>query len=145
VCHGVLFTADLAVRALVGVRQQVAAVESPLRDETRAAHIALVRFLSIVHIHVSLQRARQIEALRAHGALKAMLARVHQHVRLDVTGPLEPLAAYLTIVRAFLHVRDHVLLQRVLAREHLSTVVALEQTIDIADLERRRCHRFILV
>jgi len=61
--QGISLAADLAaIGTFVGVRQQVA-VEITLLQETRAAHVALIRLLAVVHVHVLLQRIREAEAL----------------------------------------------------------------------------------
>lgn len=135
--QSVPFTANLAaIRPFVGVRQQVA-VEIALLQETRATHVALVRLLAVVHVHVLLQRVGQTETLGAHGALEPTLARVHQHVRLDMPGLLEPFTAHLAVKLTLLRVREYVPLQYALRGKHFFAAVALEQTIDVAYLERR--------
>jgi len=110
ICQGISLAANLAaIGTFVGMRQQVA-VEITLLQETRAAHVALIRFLAIVHVHMLFQRIREAEALRAHGTLKATFASMHQHVRLHVAGLFETFATYLAVELSLLRVREYMAL-----------------------------------
>lgn len=109
-------------------------VEIALLQETRATHVALIRLLAVMHVHVLLQRVGQAKTFGADGALKPTFARVHQHMRLDMAGLLKPFTAHLAIVLPLLRMRKYVPFQHALGRKHLLTTVALEQTVDVAHL-----------
>lgn len=104
-------------------------VQVSFLEKTSAAHVALIRFVAIVNVHVFLQRITEAESLGANRTLELSFAGMNQHMGLYVTSLLEPFTANFAAKLALVGVRRYVPLQNALSSKYFFAIITFEQTI----------------